>query len=83
MNKNMFIKDIISNFQDNDLSIDERKSLIFYEFYKYLINENKKYNLTTIVDPRDVIKKHFLDSVLPLVEIQKKSRILTMIIMKI
>ena len=59
MNKNMFIKDIISNFQDNDLSIDERKSLIFYEFYKYLINENKKYNLTTIVDPRDVIKKHF------------------------
>ena len=72
MNKNMFIKDIISNFQDNDLSIDERKSLIFYEFYKYLINENKKYNLTTIVDPRDVIKKHFLDSVLPLVEIQKK-----------
>ena len=59
MNKNMFIKDIISNFKDNDLSIDERKSLIFYEFYKYLINENKKYNLTTIVDPRDVIKKHF------------------------
>ena len=74
MNKNMFIKEIISNFKDNDLSINEKKSLIFYEFYKYLINENKKYNLTTIVDPRDVIKKHFLDSVLPLVEIQKKNQ---------
>ena len=61
MNKNLFIKEIISNFQDNDLLINEQKSKIFYEFYEYIINENKKYNLTTILEPTDVIKKHFLD----------------------
>ena len=55
-------------------SIIQKTNISDYDLSKtkYLINENKKYNLTTIVDPRDVIKKHFLDSVLPLVEIQKK-----------
>ena len=72
MNKNLFIKEIISNFQDNNLLINEQKSKIFYEFYEYIINENKKYNLTTIVEPIDVIKKHFLDSILPLVEVSNK-----------
>ena len=72
MNKNLFVKEIISNFKDNNLLLNEQKSKIFYEFYKYMINENKKYNLTTIVEPRDVIKKHFLDSILPLVEIPNK-----------
>jgi 16S rRNA (guanine(527)-N(7))-methyltransferase RsmG len=32
--------------------------------YEFLVSENKKYNLTAITEPEDVIYKHFVDSLL-------------------
>ena len=32
--------------------------------YEFLVSENKKYNLTAITEPEDIIYKHFIDSLL-------------------
>ncbi len=45
------------------LSVEQEEK--FLAFYKLLIEENKKYNLTTITDEEDVLIKHFYDSIYP------------------
>jgi 16S rRNA (guanine527-N7)-methyltransferase len=42
--------------------INEENIKIFIKYYSLLVEENKKYNLTTIVDERDAAIKHFVDS---------------------
>lgn len=42
--------------------IDKEKVEQFISYYYLLIEENKKYNLTSIVNERDVALKHFVDS---------------------
>lgn len=51
----LFLKEL--NYQLSELQIKQ-----FFDYMNYLISENKKYNLTAIVDPKDIIYKHFLDS---------------------
>lgn len=38
----------------------------FNEFYEFLVEENEKYNLTSLKDERSIIIKHFVDCLLPL-----------------
>jgi 16S rRNA (guanine527-N7)-methyltransferase len=40
----------------------EKNSEQLWEYMHFLIEENQKYNLTAIEDPREIIIKHFLDS---------------------
>ncbi len=42
--------------------IKGEKSEKFDFFYKLLLEYNEKFNLTTIIEPKDVLYKHFLDS---------------------
>lgn len=51
-------------FDDLEIQVDEIKSRQFEIFYKLLIEENEKYNLTAITERKDVYIKHFLDSIL-------------------
>lgn len=51
-------------FELNYLQLDQ-----FEKFYHFLVAENQKYNLTAITDKDEVIKKHFLDSILPASEL--------------
>jgi 16S rRNA (guanine(527)-N(7))-methyltransferase GidB len=44
------------------IKIDEKKLNLFNSYYKLLVEENKKYNLTSIVDQKDAAIKHFVDS---------------------
>ena len=53
--KPLFLKEI--NYDLNENQVDK-----FFIFMNYLIEENSKFNLTTIVDPVQIIYKHFLDS---------------------
>lgn len=55
------MKELFSNYniEINDEQVDK-----FNRYYGLLIEWNKKINLTTIIDYDEVIKKHFLDSVL-------------------
>mgnify|MGYP002853704046 FL=1 len=44
------------------LELTEEKYHQFVKFYEMLVDTNKHMNLTTITEPEDVVKKHFLDS---------------------
>lgn len=58
MNKEDFIKELAKldiNLTDNQLNQLE-------DYYNLLIEENKKYNLTSITNKEDVYLKHFYDS---------------------
>ncbi len=58
MNKEEFINEV------KKLGIDIKKNTInnLDEYYHILTEENKKYNLTRIVEEKDVYLKHFYDS---------------------
>jgi 16S rRNA (guanine527-N7)-methyltransferase len=44
------------------VQIDEGHLKLFRAYYGCLVNANRSFNLTTIVDYRDVLARHFLDS---------------------
>ena len=46
----------------NNITFENIKSnQLFDEYYKFLIEENEKYNLTAIKEKDEVFYKHFLD----------------------
>lgn len=61
-----FIKNIFKhyNFELSDNQINQ-----FEIYMDFLLQENEKYNLTAITDKKEVVIKHFVDSVLPLAEL--------------
>ena len=58
MNKEEFIE----KCQKININLDEEKLRKLDEYYQLLISENKKYNLTSITEEKDVYLKHFYDS---------------------
>lgn len=44
------------------LDPDEEKIRLFQKFYEMLIETNKQMNLTAITKPKEVVYKHFIDS---------------------
>lgn len=46
----------------NELKLTEKQKRQFDEYYKFLIAENEKYNLTAITEKQEVYVKHFYDS---------------------
>ncbi len=55
---------MIDYFSNLGIELNDKMIKQFEVFYKLLIEENEKYNLTAITDRKDVYIKHFLDSVL-------------------
>ena len=51
------------NRMDLPVSLNEGQKRSFYIFYKDLVEKNKVMNLTSITDEKDVILKHFADSI--------------------
>jgi 16S rRNA (guanine527-N7)-methyltransferase len=60
MNKEQFINELKKI--NINISVDTLEKL--NKYYNILVDENKKYNLTTITEEEDVYLKHFYDSVL-------------------
>ena len=52
-------------FKSNNIELNDIQVKQFKEYYSFLIEENSKYNLTSITNFDDVIEKHFIDSVYP------------------
>ena len=50
------------SFQTQKIDVSEKQCKKFFEYMKLLIECNEKINLTAIVEPGQVITKHFLDS---------------------
>lgn len=64
----------MSEFDDFVNLIDNNRDK-FETYYRELISYNKKVNLTAITEKDEVYIKHFLDSILPVNEINKNSKL--------
>lgn len=63
MDRAEFIEELIHAVKEKinlELSIDTASK--FYDYKNFLVEENKKYNLTRITDDEEIIYKHFVDS---------------------
>lgn len=67
---------IIDSARQLDIVVDERICAAFATHSTELIRWNRKINLTTITDPRDIAIKHFLDSLAPSRFVQDRARLL-------
>lgn len=70
---NEMIKEIFDSY---NIKLNEVQLSQFETYLNFLIEENQKYNLTAITEPKEVIIKHFIDSVLPEKEIPKNSSVI-------
>lgn len=55
---------IIREFEKCDIAVSEKQAEQFERFYEMLIERNKVMNLTGITEFQDVVRKHFIDSVI-------------------
>ncbi len=58
---------MISSVRELGLTIEESHADQFISYLIHLIEWNKTINLTAIIDPKEIIIKHFLDSLIALV----------------
>ena len=52
-------------FDKQGIELSKEQIDKFVIYFNQLIEWNNKFNLTSITQPKDVVIKHFLDSVLP------------------
>jgi 16S rRNA (guanine527-N7)-methyltransferase len=74
INKDKFIEKLKVGIQKLDISYSNEQLEQLWEYYLFFIEENKKYNLSTITEPEEVIKKHFLDSLVILNQLNYDQR---------
>lgn len=63
MNKEEFLKDLIDKSHKINVAIDKKCAEKFYNYMSLLLEWNEKINLTAITDEREIILKHFIDSI--------------------
>ncbi len=73
----MTFKDVlVENFSQYNFDLSKEQIDKFEEYFLLLKEWNDKFNLTTILDEENVVKKHFLDSVLCIDFFKNNSKIL-------
>lgn len=63
MDFNEFKNGLNENFKKQNINLTEEQCKNFYEYMKALIEWNNKINLTAILEPKEIILKHFYDSI--------------------
>lgn len=63
MNKEEFFYELQKNLDELEIVLNDEQKEKFYIYMELLIDWNKKINLTAITEPKDVITKHFIDSI--------------------
>ncbi len=63
MEYNEFINNLKNNAKKINVDITDKQAIKFYEYMNVLLEWNEKINLTAITNPKDVIIKHFIDSI--------------------
>lgn len=64
------------NLNEIDLELTDKQIKNFYDFMNLLIEKNKVMNLTGITEPKEVILKHFIDSLTILKYIDRKDSVI-------
>lgn len=73
----IFMENLIKNyFNKQGIQINQEQIEKFVIYFNELIEWNNKFNLTSITEPKDVVIKHFLDSVLPVENFKKYTTLL-------
>lgn len=67
---------IKSYFEKQGIEINQLQVEQFATYFHELIEWNNKFNLTSITEPKEVVIKHFLDSVLPVKHFKNYSTLL-------
>lgn len=62
MEKEQFLSAITEYSSSINVMLSEEQKEMFYEYMNILLDWNQKINLTTIIEPEDIIIKHFIDS---------------------
>ncbi len=76
MNKEEFIIEFKKQANLSSIDINDIQISMFYEYMLLLLEWNEKINLTAITEPKDVIVKHFIDSILAIKYIKSGSSII-------
>ena len=63
MEKEIFSQDLLKKAKMLGIELNENKIEMFYNYMNLLIEWNKKMNLTAIIEPKEIILKHFMDSI--------------------
>ena len=63
------IEFILNEFSKCDIKLSKEQAERFNKLYEFLVEYNKNVNLTAITDFKEVVVKHFIDSVLPFIMI--------------
>lgn len=75
MNFDEFYKSFNEKLKKINIEISEEQCMQFYNYMNLLIKWNEKINLTAIIEPEDIILKHFIDSLTINKHIEKNSKI--------
>jgi 16S rRNA (guanine527-N7)-methyltransferase len=69
------IEFILNEFNKCDIKLSTEQAERFNKLYKFLVEYNKNVNLTAITDFKEIVVKHFIDSVLPfnMIDIEENS----------
>ena len=71
------MKDFIkTSFANYGIELSENQIEQFSVYMDFLLEENEKYNLTAITDKKEVVIKHFVDSVLGHTEIPQNAKVI-------
>lgn len=76
MDFNSFKEEMNINLNAIDLELTDEQIKNFYDFMNLLIEKNKVMNLTGITEPKEVILKHFIDSLTALKYIDKNNSVI-------
>ncbi|MCI9178380.1 MAG: 16S rRNA (guanine(527)-N(7))-methyltransferase RsmG [Clostridia bacterium] len=76
MEKEVFVKQITERAKKLEIILEDKQAEDFYQYMLLLIEWNKKMNLTAIIEPEEIIVKHFIDSLTIYPYIEKGNNIL-------
>lgn len=62
MEYEIFSKELKSKAKQINILLEEEQTKNFYKYMQLLLQWNEKMNLTAITEPKEVITKHFIDS---------------------
>ena len=76
MEKIQFVEELNKQAKEINIELTNNQIEQFYLYMKLLLEWNEKINLTAIIEPTDIIKKHFIDSLTINSYIEENSKII-------
>ena len=76
MEKEEFKRELAKKAMQFEINLSEEQQGMFYEYMQLLVEWNEKMNLTAITEPKEVLIKHFIDSISIKPYIEKGKKVL-------